>query len=148
MKSTIVLRKIQPKRLTHYPKFFYELLPYLYFISGIFLIHAKLHFIFSIVGSLLFIFGSALWIIRSNHRRQDKQGNKSASTLLSGFSQKSYELRPFICVLIALLSSKYIDINWIKGPAIVLLIIAFWILTLRITNRHFSENESKKFNAL
>jgi len=93
------------------------------------------------------MFGSSLWVIRSNHRRQDKQSNKSASMLLNNFSKKLYELRPFICVLIALLSTKFINISWIKGPSVILLIVSLWILTLRVANRHLSTSNVKKYTA-
>ena len=127
----------------HYPKFIYEALPYLYFFAGIILIHENTHFIFSIIGSLLFLFGAGIWIVRSNHRRIDITGHFIKSELLQDLSQKLYEFRPFVCLLISLLSVEYIDTSWVEGPSIILLIIAIWILTLRISNRHLNTKKSK-----
>jgi len=59
-----------------------------------------------------------------------------------------YEFRPFLCVLVALLSTKYIDVDWVKGPAIILFIIGFCILALRITSRHLSKSKANKYTTI
>ncbi|WP_159084673.1 hypothetical protein [Dongshaea marina] len=47
----------------------YELLPYIYLVAGAGLILSKQNIVFTIAGIILYLAGSIVWIMRSNHRR-------------------------------------------------------------------------------
>jgi|OM-RGC.v1.026816184 nicotinamide riboside transporter PnuC len=122
----------------------YESLPYVYFAVGYGLITYQPSFFASFSGSLFFIAGALVWTLRSHFRRTDTKFNRQNQQSISRW----YELKPFIMFLLAIVLMTWVDHNLVMLLAGVLIILATWILFLRVHNRYsktnlFSHNNSQ-----
>lgn len=114
----------------------YESLPYIYFAVGYGLITYQPSFFATFSGSLFFIAGALVWALRSHFRRTDPQFNRQNN----GNIAKWYELKPFIMFLLAVVLMTWVDHNLVMLFAGVLIILAMWIIFLRVHNRYSKAN--------
>ncbi len=115
------------------PKPLYELIPYLYLLTGSAII-VGLGGYTTPVGLLLFAMGAWLWLMRSDYRRINRRqplGGKRSFFL----SRALYELLPFGYVLLGLLIFGLLDhpLRLFSGPLMVALGLA--VLMLRSSQR-------------
>ncbi|WP_372625619.1 hypothetical protein [Arsukibacterium sp.] len=116
------------------PTKIYEPLPYSYMLAGLISMALLPSLLGMMSGTLLFLAGALVWIVRSEHRREDDvfAERKNGPVPFWG-----YELLPFVC----LLSSMTIFImpfNQLYYPsAIILLIVGVQLwLTRNLQRRH------------
>ncbi|MEH6472159.1 MAG: hypothetical protein V7752_12995 [Halopseudomonas sp.] len=115
------------------PKPIYEVLPYLYLLSGSIII-AALGGHATLAGLLLFCFGSWLWLVRSDYRRINARQPKSLGSRFY-WSDTVYELQPFGYILAGVLVFGLLQhpIRLVSGPLMVMIGIA--VLMLRASQR-------------
>jgi hypothetical protein len=114
----------------------YEPLPYSYMLAGL-VSMAFLPSLFGVLsGGLLFMAGALVWIVRSEHRREDKVFADRKNGPLPFWG---YELLPFVCLLLAL-TIFMLPFNQFYYPSAVILLVVglqLW-LTRTMQRRHRS----------
>lgn len=115
------------------PKPLYELIPYLYLVSGGVIV-AGLRGYATPVGLLLFAFGAWLWLMRSDYRRINLRQPKYAGVRYF-WGESLYEMQPFFYILTGLLVVGLLQhpIRLLSGPVMVLVGVA--VLLLRTSRR-------------
>jgi hypothetical protein len=116
------------------PTKIYEPLPYSYMFAGIVSMVLVPSLLGVISGALLFLAGALVWIVRSEHRREDDvfAERKNGPVPFWG-----YELLPFVC-LVGALAIFILPFNHFYYPSAVILLIAgmqLW-LTRSMQRRH------------
>ena len=115
------------------PKPIYELMPYLYLVTGGVIIAALVGYA-TPAGLLLYAYGTWLWLMRSDHRRVNQRQPAFIGTRFY-WGENFYELQPFLYILAGLLVIGFVqhDIRWVTGPLMIVTGIA--VLLLRTSKR-------------
>lgn len=116
------------------PTKIYEPLPYSYMLAGIVSMVLVPSLLGVLSGALLFLAGALVWIVRSEHRREDDvfAERKNGPVPFWG-----YELLPFVC-LVSALAIFILPFNHFYYPSAVILLIVgvqLW-LTRNMQRRH------------
>lgn len=124
----------------------YESLPYVYLAVGYGLITYQPSFFASISGCLFFIAGALVWSLRSHFRRSDAKMTRHDNE--NNKAIQWYELKPFLLFLVAIMVMTWVDGKIVMLLAVVLMLIASWIMFLRINNRYTNSrpHSSKHFH--
>lgn len=114
------------------PTFIYERLPASCLVGGaVMLVHSP-HLLSLMGGILLFIAGSLIWVMRSTRRRRDLVVYPNRRWLMPEWL---YELRPFLCIAIALLSWRLSDQRELQLVLAILISWSLWCLFRRTLHR-------------
>lgn len=115
------------------PNPLYELLPYLYLLSGS-LVIATIGGYAIVPGLLLFSLGAWSWLMRSDYRRVNSRRPKLPSARLV-WGDSLYELQPFFYILLGVLIFGFLNhpIRLLSGPLMV--IVGSIVLALRASER-------------
>ncbi|KKO48378.1 hypothetical protein VT06_11800 [Arsukibacterium sp. MJ3] len=118
------------------PAKIYEPLPYSYMLAGL-VSMAFLPSLFGVLsGGLLFMAGALVWIVRSEHRRED---NVFAERKNGPLPFWGYELLPFACLLLALTIFMLPFSQFYYPSAVILLVVGLQLwLTRTMQRRHRS----------
>jgi len=113
------------------PKAIYEILPYGYMSAGVAEISYFKTALSTSSGLLFFMAGAFIWILRSNNRRTDPE----AARKIIDTGQSFYELKPFLLIVLGVLSLTWMN-YWLVTPlASAFVIFGLYILYLRLSYR-------------
>lgn len=116
------------------PNKLYEMLPFLYVITGIltlFLMPGS-PVLTTLSGALLFIAGGLVWIARSDHRRMDINNKQRSNGPLPFWC---YEFLPFGYILFALLLIVWSSNPMLYPSAVIFLVVGHQLWFLRANQR-------------
>jgi len=110
------------------PKQLYESLPYLYMVAGIAVLVAIGNYFALFSGLMLFLAGSLIWILRSDHRRASRKQRGPLPYWL-------YELQPFIYAAVGISLCLYAQNMYFYPSAALLTVAGLQIWYLRGAQR-------------
>lgn len=116
------------------PTKIYEPLPYSYMFAGLVSMMLVPSMLGVVSGALLFLAGALVWIVRSEHRREDEVYAERKNGPMPFWS---YELLPFACLLSAL-TIFVLPLSQLYYPSAVILLIVgiqLWV-TRNMQRRH------------
>tara|TARA_R110002126_G_scaffold16527_27_gene66081 strand:+ start:9590 stop:9982 length:393 start_codon:yes stop_codon:yes gene_type:complete len=114
------------------PTKIYEPLPYSYMLAGLVSMLVLPTLLGVVSGGVLFLAGALVWIVRSEHRREDEvfAERKNGPVPFWG-----YELLPFVCMLTALMIFNLSFNHFYYPSAVILLIVGVQMWLTRSTQR-------------
>ncbi|WP_290613223.1 hypothetical protein [Arsukibacterium sp. UBA3155] len=116
------------------PTKIYEPLPYSYMLAGLISMVLLPSLLGMMSGTLLFMAGALVWIVRSEHRRED---DVFAERKKGPVPFWGYELLPFVCLLSALIIFTMPFSQLYYPSAVILLIVGVQLwLTRNLQRRH------------
>ncbi len=110
------------------PKRLYELLPYFYMVSAVVVLLTISNYVALFSGLTLFMAGSLIWILRSDHRRATRKQRGRVPYWI-------YELQPFIYAVGGLTLWLNAQSMYFYPSAVVLTVTGLQIWYLRSTTR-------------
>jgi hypothetical protein len=110
----------------------YEALPYGYMAAGTTAVVLTPGYIAALSGVLLIIAGALVWILRSEHRRGDRQYFQQRSGELPFWF---YEMQPFAYVIAGLLCWQLSQNQFVYPSALILIVVGTQIFVMRNSQR-------------
>ena len=110
------------------PKPLYESLPYLYMVIGIAVLVALGNYFAMFSGLMLFLAGSLIWILRSDHRRASRKQRGPIPYWL-------YELQPFLYASLGVSLGFYSQNVYFYPSAMILTVAGMQVWYLRSVQR-------------
>lgn len=113
------------------PKVIYELIPYFYMSAGVAEISYFHTRVSTVLGLVIFLVGTFIWIIRSEHRRQDPKVTRKER----GLNNTLYEAKPFLLILCGVVANTWTT-NWAIYPlALCFMLLGIYFVFLRTQHR-------------
>jgi hypothetical protein len=110
------------------PRQLYETLPYLYMVAGVAVLVAIGNYFAIFSGLMLFLAGSLIWILRSDHRRASRKQQGPIPYWL-------YELQPFIYSAVGITLALYAQSMYFYPSAVLLTVTGLQVWYLRGVQR-------------
>ena len=114
------------------PSPLYEALPYGYMAAGTTAVVLTPGYIAALSGVLLMVAGALVWILRSDHRRGDRQYFHSRGGELPFWF---YEMQPFVYVITGLLCWQLTQNQFVYPSALILMVVGAQVFVMRNIQR-------------
>ena len=110
----------------------YEALPYGYMAAGTTAVVLTPGYMAAVSGVLLMIAGALVWILRSDHRRGDRQYFQQKGGELPFWF---YEMQPFAYVIAGLLCWQLSQNQFVYPSALILMVVGTQVFVMRNSQR-------------
>lgn len=110
----------------------YEALPYGYMAAGTTAVVLTPGYVAVVSGVLLIIAGALVWILRSDHRRGDRQYFQQQGGQLPFWF---YEMQPFAYVIAGLLCWQLSQNQFVYPSALILMVVGTQVFVMRNSQR-------------
>ncbi|WP_306522564.1 hypothetical protein [Rheinheimera sp.] len=127
------------------PSYLYETLPYGYMTAGAAAVVFTPGYVAALSGAILILAGALVWILRSDHRRGDRQ---KFYLKAGGLPFWLYEMQPFAYVIAGLLCWQLTQNQFVYPFALIFIVVGAQIFFMRSSQRKHQVPQAQRMSHL